>query len=195
MDSHLSNTSSNLNLPSNLRLAASGGREKLLKYKVFASKNQFYILGTFSCHFSGSLTCSLPSVLHPSLRAEWFKTTAPKTGSDDDKARAQKNAVEQAKSLFLHVAQTYYEHPLPSETNSTTANEGTPSQIQSDADGWLAGICDFETSIPTPVPRSKDLLKEETQRYLQFEGGRGELENPLAWWKVRGGFLMIVQLN
>ncbi|KAF8231669.1 hypothetical protein L208DRAFT_1467998 [Tricholoma matsutake] len=45
---------------------------------------------------------------------------APKTGSPADIVQAQRNATERAKSLFLHVVQTYYENLLPSKTLSTT---------------------------------------------------------------------------
>jgi hypothetical protein len=34
--------------------------------------------------------------------------------------------------------------------------------------------------------KSEDDIQEEIKRYLKFEGGRGELQAPLMWWKVSG---------
>ena len=34
--------------------------------------------------------------------------------------------------------------------------------------------------------KSEDEVQEEIKRYLKFEGGRGELQAPLVWWKVSG---------
>ena len=63
-----------------------------------------------------------------------------------------------------------------------------------DSDAWLAKICEFEPLAMTPVAQSEDLFKEETRQYLHFEGGRGELQDPLAWWKVHN-WLFVTQLT
>lgn len=187
MDAALLTTSNDSSLPFNLQCAASVGREKLLKYKVLAERNQYYIIGTskekglsilFSIHTQSS-------VLHPFLRAAWFKTTVTTKGHKEDISRAQQNAIERVETLFTHVAQTYYDNPLPSDAAPEMAASSSASGPSiSKGDAWLAQICDFELDIATPELQSKDQLKEEIQRYFKFEGGRGELQNPLAWWKV-----------
>lgn len=41
--------------------------------------------------------------------------------------------------------------------------------------------------VPLPSQMSdKERLEDELKRYFDFEGGRGDMLNPLPWWKVRG---------
>ena len=53
------------------------------------------------------------------------------------------------------------------------------------ARNWLSDICDFKIAA-LPAEQSEDRrLREEIRRYLKFEGGRGDLTNPLAWSDLR----------
>lgn len=123
-------------------------------------------------------------VLHPYLRAEWFKNTATQSTSDTYKdthrAAAERAAVERAETLFIYVAQQY--DNLPPLNGVELA---APSLAGGTAAGsWLSDVCDFDIAV-LPAEQSKDRLQEEIRRYLKFEGGRGDLANPLSWYKVR----------
>jgi hypothetical protein len=116
------------------------------------------------------------------MRAEWFKNTIPKTGKDYE--TAQKAAVEKAEALFLHVARTYYDDPHKTHQNPSTPAQGAKKGSLSHTNSWLMNICDFEVSALPAVETSEDQLLAEIRRYFKFEGGRGELSNPLGWYKV-----------
>jgi hypothetical protein len=45
--------------------------------------------------------------------------------------------------------------------------------------------------MPTAALGPKELFEEELDRYIKFEGGRGELGKPLAWWKVRHSVMIL----
>ena len=129
-------------------------------------------------------------MLHPALRAEWFRTIVPKkdglTSEEAVKLKyAQQEAVDKAETLLRYVAQSYHEkRPFESTQNTNI----TPSQPSSStmSNGWFEEMLNFDLSaVPASVSATpQELLNEEIRRYLKFEGGRGEILNPLAWWKV-----------
>jgi hypothetical protein len=193
MDRHLMNTAANMTLPQIIRSAASMARVKLTKYKMMADNNQYYIIGTgmyIQCMVYYVITqLTRVAVLHPYLRAEWFKETAPKPdrtrpAAEQASAEAvQKAAVEKAKTLFTHVAQTYYENP-PTVKSTPSMAPTTAQQDHKSASTWLNSICAFEVAEVPVAEASQDRLQDELRRYFKFEGGRGEISNPLGWWKV-----------
>ena len=132
----------------------------------------------------------MSTVLHPSLRSEWFKTTVPAcdtASSPMQKAKveaAQRDAVEKAELLFAHVACIYYNNTPVSDTASKlTEAKNTSHTSRSDPIDCLADICDFEV-VTAPVAESEDRLQDELRQYFKFEGGRTSLAASLAWWKV-----------
>lgn len=145
--------------------------------------NHYYKLGTSKCFFYISkLVLIVFLVLHPSLRAEWFRNLAPKFDEG-----AHQEAVDKAATLFHHVATTYHKNSPPeADTDSTSAAAGSaPSPSKNDG-GFLASMLQVEVANITPntneTPEEK--FADEVRRYLRFEGGRGEIMNPLGWWKV-----------
>ncbi|KAF8161992.1 ribonuclease H-like domain-containing protein, partial [Pholiota molesta] len=173
---HINNTITNRSAHIRIRQGAKAALEKLEKYHSMAVDNQFYKLGT---------------MLHPYLRAEWFRHASK------DGPTTQQDVVEKAETLFRHVATAYYDQ----QTTSPPENEADPStalpQNKSSAtanvsDGWITGILTFDlVQAPTVAAASpKERFEDELRRYLKFEGGRGQILDPLAWWKVRDYLLL-----
>ncbi|KAJ3559032.1 hypothetical protein NP233_g11365 [Leucocoprinus birnbaumii] len=149
-------------LPKQLRTAAMKGREKLLKYKAIAEWNDYVILTT---------------VLHPALRAEWFKKTVLNADSPADQATKEHAAVRKAEDLLCEAAEIYFQEqqcqtprsqpqttPPPAE-NTAPANILTGASI-SRANSWMSNH-----------------LEDEITRYFDFEGESCELQKLLKWWK------------
>jgi len=148
MDRHLLRVSTSEKYSGLLSRAADAGREKLLKYKEIAVNNQFYTIATgvppflfFPAHKLRGFT-----VLHPYLRAEWFKNTIPTTTPNMQRATAEKAAITKAEMLFTYVAEQYKEAPASDE--GEVAATATPSSRDGAGSGaaknWLSDICDFE---------------------------------------------------
>ncbi|KDR74580.1 hypothetical protein GALMADRAFT_71005, partial [Galerina marginata CBS 339.88] len=117
-------------------------------------------------------------VLHPSLRTEWFRNMAPKSSE-----KARQDAVDKAATLFRHVAGTYHEKsPAEVDPIATNSSSGTSTN----EGGFLASM--LQAHIAEVAPKASETpqekLADEIQRYLRFEGGVGEVANPLGWWKV-----------
>lgn len=121
------------------------------------------------------------AVLHPYLRAEWFKNTVP----DINDNQGRRDAVARAEALFMHVLQTYYENPPPgtSESGAAAPPQSTSASASTCRSGWGFEVFDFDVGASTPIV-SKDGWKEEGQCYLRFDGGRGTLDEPLTRWKA-----------
>ncbi|RXW11685.1 hypothetical protein EST38_g14171 [Candolleomyces aberdarensis] len=169
-----------------IRTAVSIGKSKLMKYKATAVTNHNYILGT---------------VLHPYLRAEWFRKTVPQPAkksnmSEQEHAtqaashRANQNATVQRVQTLVQVVAEAYQNEMASEalqpdpSESTSATQGGPNMLS--ASNSLASLCDFDFDIPAaPISVTpKQQLEDELRRYFSFEGGQGDLYNPLGWWKL-----------
>jgi hypothetical protein len=176
MKNGLSAQANDPNLSPQLQLAAAAGINKLNKYYPKAWSNQFNVLATGMC-FTESNTvihnCFL--VLHPSLRTEWFR----KMGD---------NMATRAEVLFRHVAETYHANLTAESTTAEATVGGKPQQAPSQGDNsWLHDICDVDVPDVTSDSQKSaaEKLQDEIRRYLRFEGGKGEINNPLLWWKVR----------
>jgi hAT family C-terminal dimerisation region len=115
------------------------------------------------------------------MRAHWFANMAPSDNSES-LSSAQSDAIEKAETLFRHVAQVYFEDEATSqETSNPTA---VPSTTTGQT-GYLASICDVRVPQRVATASSpQDRFRAEVKRYLEFEGGLGDLLDPLAWWKV-----------
>ncbi|KAF8914286.1 hypothetical protein CPB84DRAFT_1841013 [Gymnopilus junonius] len=167
---------------------ATSALEKLEKYKGKAEANQFYKLGT---------------MLHPSLRAGWFKNRVTDpipwvlvTGANGQKRyktkeEFQNNEVDKAEVLFRQVTTTYFEDAPKSastENSSSDSQDQPPTKATKASESWLVSIFDFdmtEAAKPATITATpKELFKDEIKRYLRFEGGRGDPMDPLTWWKA-----------
>ena len=94
----------------------------------------------------------------------------------------QKAAIQKAKTLLIHIARTYYENqPISSNTSEPPSTAQTAGK--SGSSNWL-DICEFDVVEAPRVATPKDRLLDEVKRYLKFEAGRGDLSDPLGWWKV-----------
>jgi len=115
------------------------------------------------------------------MRAHWFANMALSDNSES-LSSAQLDAIEKAKTLFHHVAQVYFEDEATSqETSNPTA---VPSTMTGQT-GYLASICDVRVPQRVATASSpQDRFRAEVKWYLEFEGGLGDLLDPLAWWKV-----------
>ncbi|KAA1473697.1 hypothetical protein DENSPDRAFT_756256, partial [Dentipellis sp. KUC8613] len=144
-------------LPPPLHRAACAGLRKLDKYQDLALGNQYYKLGT---------------ILHPHFRTAWFQ-------------RQSADASAQAEVLLEHVAEVYHhERQVSVPRNDGSAANSVPKPADNEADNWLLSVCSFDVPLaPTPADESQ-AWKDEVRRYIKFEGGRGELQDPLGWWKV-----------
>ena len=123
-------------------------------------------------------------VLHPALRAEWFKTLIPRSTPPDRRVSVGQEAVERAATLFRHVAETYFED---SAANSAlTADPVSLTHANEEASrGFLEELLAFDFNIDASTSLSpRALFDDEIRRYLAFEGGRGTYLDPLGWWKV-----------
>jgi hypothetical protein len=85
-------------------------------------------------------------------------------------------------TLFTYVAEQYKNCPLSDEGDVAAAP--TPSSRDGATKNRLSDICHFKIAA-LPAQQSGDHLDEELRRYFKFEGGQGDLNNPLVWYKVR----------
>ena len=126
----------------------------------------------FQCH---SRSSHIPLVLHPSMRSAWFRQIGTTEADKSD-------SVRKAEALLEHIAMTYH-HDTPNTAQDAVpkSNNAVPS---SNDDNWLAEICMTHVPDAPAAEKSEDEVQEEIKHYLKFEGGRGELQAPLVWWKV-----------
>jgi hypothetical protein len=122
------------------------------------------------------------AVLHPFFRAEWFKHTVSQDLQGSPKAAAEKLAVEKAETLFIYVAQEYYNNLVSDDCELPETS--LPKDGSSSTGNWLAGVCDVEIIAVLPTERSEDNMMDEIRQYFKFEGGQGDINNPLPWYKV-----------
>lgn len=124
------------------------------------------------------------------MRAEWFRKTAPMSPDPIKHRKYQDEAVNAVKLLFTDVAKKYQRELAadtlkPSDAPTTPATK--PLGRSDSAASFLADFCDVpDITVPsTPTVTPEAQLEEELNRYWEFEGGRGDLFDPLLWWKVR----------
>ena len=92
--------------------------------------------------------------------------------------------------MFHHVTLTYFKNQMaviPESSSMSTAAGPQPSAKP----GWMANILDFTTDdVPTEMKTPHEEFDDEVNRYLKYEGGKGNPEEPLAWWKVCSPFTL-----
>ncbi|KAI5884962.1 uncharacterized protein SCHCODRAFT_02521539 [Schizophyllum commune H4-8] len=135
-------------LPLYMREAVAAGYKKLMEYYDIAKKSQYTILAT---------------VLHPSLRAEWFRNL----GED---------VYQQTAALLHHVYDVYATEHAPASAQPPPP----PDAAQDEIDDFLASI----SACPAPPPVQRPKQRSEVERWLAGDGGPGDRQSPLAWWKV-----------
>jgi hypothetical protein len=102
-----------------------------------------------------------------------------------DTESEKKDAIDKAEVLFTHVAEDYFKQKPPEEPSSTSLATSSSASVASGATSALLRACSFTLPAGAHGPdHAKEDLKAEIRRYLGFEGGLGDLQNPLAWWKV-----------
>lgn len=83
--------------------------------------------------------------------------------------------------MFQHVALTYFNENL----TSATPDEPLPGKQKAPVNGFLNQMCSVNvSSIPASPAATKADLDQEILRYLKFEGGVPNAQEPLEWWKV-----------
>ena len=113
------------------------------------------------------------SACHPALRLRWF---GPPNSID----------YQRAKTLFDHIFNEYAQR-IPSGSNGTspvkarkevpTNSDFLQSLMEDDEPLDFTGSTRYSTPEGVPV-------QNEMDRYLAGDGGRGDPQIPLAWWKV-----------
>ena len=125
--------------------AALPGWGKLLKYKTLVENNQFYTITT-GVQSSVSVSQDLQG---------------------SPKAAAEQLAVEKAETLFIYVAQEYYNNLVSDDCELPETS--LPKHGTSSTGNWL---CDVEIIAALPTEGSEDNMMDEIRRYFKFEGGR-----------------------
>ncbi|KAJ3818131.1 hypothetical protein F5878DRAFT_666113 [Lentinula raphanica] len=97
METHLHQIMAKTTIHPSLPKAAEVELKKLLKYKIQADLNQYYVLGT---------------ILHPSLHSTWFEQYVGNTLFEKQCAR------KKAKAIFEHIAEEYFKNQLEVEKTS-----------------------------------------------------------------------------
>lgn len=117
----------------------------------------------------------------PFLCAAWFGNT----GATE---LEKKDNVEKAQALFTHVAHTYHQDMISKASNLPLPHlhQSQTSSADNITNSWLRDICNVNLAelISTPNTLSEDQVTDEVKRYFKFEGGPGDIQHPLAWWKV-----------
>ena len=125
------------------------------------------------------------------MRTRWFaKTAVPHPmATPEDKKKQELEMVEKAEALLTHVAETYLEKATPSSTTlvpSTHTNATSESMpVKSSSfmdDACVVKVVGVQVSETTSTPL--ELLADEIKHYTEFQGGKGDLQKPLAWWKA-----------
>ncbi|KAH6887802.1 ribonuclease H-like domain-containing protein, partial [Coprinopsis sp. MPI-PUGE-AT-0042] len=157
LEQQLNTGISNQRYPLQVREALKKGRTKLHKYMVPAKSNHLYICAT---------------VLNPFFRAHWF-------GSESGRA-------EVIVSDIAHRYMNDMDDAEPVADCNPSSHLTVSSLSASSSSGLLKSLGSFEVPMaPLPARMSKsDRLEDELKRYFKFEGGRGDMLNPLPWWKV-----------
>ncbi|KAJ2920184.1 hypothetical protein MD484_g20, partial [Candolleomyces efflorescens] len=175
LHAHLSTLTSQIGTtPIHIRTAAAAGLSKLNKYKAGAEQNHYLIISTgTSFSLSKPYLLKAHPVLHPSLRAEWFRKTVPSSSNPLRFQAAQDEAVDRVKLLVKTVAEQYQaemdaNNPLPTASSPVS----TQPIHRADSISRLASICDVTASIPAAPPSltAAQKLEDELSRYFGFEG-------------------------
>lgn len=125
------------------------------------------------------------------MRAAWFAKTADFNPNAVTLQQDQEKKVNDLKLIFKGVAEEY-QRELAEEREASTpsipsaSTSAQPLQRSGSSGSFLADFCDVPNIVPIEVPTITPAaaLKDELDRYWQFEGGRGDLFDPLGWWEV-----------
>jgi len=136
------------------------------------------------------------------MRCTWFSNLAtnPRDPGDTPSSFATSNEVEKAKILLWHVAKTY----LPEVSGSSSAPKDTESSATSQKPqgslsrqpSLLSKALAFKPQddnndiVTQPTPQA--MLDSEIDRWHKFEGGKGNEDAPLMWWKENGSLFPIL---
>jgi hypothetical protein len=114
-------------------------------------------------------------VLNPFFRAYWF----------DQDAKSAKTLVSDIAARYL---QDHGSAPVYADAAAPPQPAALTSSLPSSGSGLLKSMGSFEIpAVPIPSQMSdKEQLDDKLKRYFGFEGGRGNMLNPLPWWKVCG---------
>jgi predicted RNA polymerase sigma factor len=121
------------------------------------------------------------------LRAEWFQKTVPSSPNSLRLQAAQDEAVDCVKLLVKTLAKQYQ---VKIDANNPPLTLSSPALSQpihcADSISRLASICDVPANILAAAPSltAAQKLEDELSRYFEFEGSKGDLWDPLGWWKV-----------
>ncbi|KAI0363170.1 hypothetical protein BV20DRAFT_930129, partial [Pilatotrama ljubarskyi] len=146
-------------LPPTLRNAVAAGLLKLQEYYQYAKDSHYTVVAT---------------VLHPSLRLNWFKALG-----DSHRLRAE--------VIFQHVYEEYATSPEPqSDQPAEPPQVPTPDDNSRINDSFLEAAVNIggNDQDPASAASSDQPKRSELERYLAGDGGAGSLRDPLAWWKV-----------
>ncbi|KAF5332340.1 hypothetical protein D9758_017443 [Tetrapyrgos nigripes] len=158
MEKRLQALKKDKSLPPVFKTAIDAGLLKLKKYSDLAQTNQFYVIAT---------------VCHPTFRLNWFG----KRLSDD---------YQQAKTLFEHIDESYAQ-AVPAGTNGVSPKK--PKKT-SGGDKLLESLWDDipsdseDENLPDIGGGSSNQKYDELEQYFSGEGGQGEMNKPLQWWKI-----------
>ena len=111
------------------------------------------------------------------MRSAWFRQIGTTEADKSD-------SVCKAEALLEHIALTYH-HDTPTTAQAAVLKSNNAVHSSND-NNWLAEICMAHVPDAPATEKSEDEVQEEIKCYLKFEGGRGELQAPLVWWKVSG---------
>lgn len=123
------------------------------------------------------------------MRAAWFRRTASHETDPTKLKKAQDDAVTRAKIIFEASASGYQAEmdAESEESDATPKASAAPLQSSQSSSSFLDDFCDIPDITPLEVPTMSryESLQDELKRYYAFEGGKGDLFDPLAWWKVQ----------
>ncbi|KAF5372244.1 hypothetical protein D9758_004983 [Tetrapyrgos nigripes] len=149
--------SNDSSFPATMCGAMHEGIKKLDKYHKLAKENHFYVLAT-ACH--------------PAFRLRWF-------------GPAHSDEYVRAHAIFETAYQTYASM-VPSGPSGTSLQK--PSRDLPANKSFLLGLTKTTSLVSiepghekTPPPAAPQ--QSEFDRYISNEGGEGDIEKPLDWWR------------
>ncbi|KAF5326856.1 hypothetical protein D9619_005142 [Psilocybe cf. subviscida] len=168
LENHLHSTiGDRVNNHIKVRHGVQAGLAKLLQYQAYADKNQYYKVAT---------------ALHPSLHSKWFR----KLGHSETE---QNHLVLQVEDLVKLIEKTYApKYGILQSASNLSAAMHSKSTVPATTSAFLTDVCTINVPTVSPTVANMttiEILKDEIKRYFKnFEGGLGELNHPLAWWKI-----------
>ena len=148
------------------------------------------------------------------MRCEWFGNFAVRDrGSVLDfhhnanvPDAATTNEIQNARALLSHVAMSYLSVETnsngettggddtssgPLDKSSKTATSSQSAQPLARKSSLLSQALSFKSqnssTMAIAAPQPRVMLESEIDRWYRFEGGKGDEQDPLEWWKTYGG--------